>query len=153
MILERKVNYKDVERLELARLFDIRIVREAVLNEDKDSLRELIFQVVEALNNLNIRMENFYYGKYITMSDELFDMFELSAIKEIFETFGCECEEEFFEGGIDNLVETSQGYLAGKLYISKDNIRLETDIIYTMHDSLMSMFVDTKNFNVLIKSS
>ena len=71
MILERKVNYKDIERLGLVRLFDARIIREAVLNEDKNSLRELIFQVVEALNGLNIRMENFYYGEYIAMSDDL----------------------------------------------------------------------------------
>lgn len=149
MVLERKVNYKDIERLGLVRLFDARIVREAVLNEDKNSLRELIFQVVEALNGLNIRMENFYYGEYIAMSDDLFDMFKLSTIKELFETFGCKCEEEFFEGGIDSWAETSQGYLAGKLYISKDNIRFVTDIIHTMHDSLISMFVDTKNFEVL----
>lgn len=149
MMLERKIDYNEMQRLGFSKMLDVRLVNKAILSEDKDALRELIFETVEKLNKSDIRMDDFYYGSTIPMSNEPFDMFDLKTIREIFGAFGYDLKEEYFEEGIDGWEETEDGYLAGKLNIYKDGFRFSTNIIHTMHNSLISMFIDTKNFEVL----
>lgn len=81
------------------------------------------------------------------MSNELFDIFEMNTIIELFEAFGYSCITDI-QGEFEDWKEASNGYLAGKLYLIKDDIKFETNIYHTMHDSLISMFIDTKEFRI-----
>ena len=145
MILTKKVVANDIKYLGLERLLDIKKVKEVVLSKNKDSLRDLIFYVVEELHKSNIEMENYYYGKYVAMSNELFDMFDMRTITELFEAFGYSCIEDI-QGEFEDWETVDKGYLAGKLYIIKDDTKFETNIYHSMHDSRISMFIDTKEF-------
>ena len=149
MILTKKVLKEDIKHLNLEKLLTVNKVKEAVLNENKNTLRDLIFYVVEQLHNSNIEMEDYYYGEYVAMSDEIFDMFSMKTIIELFETFGYSCIEDI-QGEFEDWEEASNGYLAGKLYLIKDDIKFETNVYHTMHDSLISMFIDTKEFKIQI---
>lgn len=145
MILTKKVVANDIKYLGLERLLDIKKVKKVVLSKNKDSLRDLIFYVVEELHKSNIEMENYYYGKYVAMSNELFDMFDIKTITELFKAFGYSCIEDI-QGEFEDWETVDKGYLAGKLYIIKDDTKFETNIYHSMHDSRISMFIDTKEF-------
>lgn len=145
MILTKKVVANDIKYLGLERLLDIKKVKEVVLSKNKDSLRDLIFYVVEELHKSNIEMENYYYGKYVAMSNGLFDMFDMRTITELFKSFGYSCIEDI-QGEFEDWETVDKGYLAGKLYIIKGDTKFETNIYHSMHDSRISMFIDTKEF-------
>ena len=145
MILTKKALKDDIKELNLERLLSTNNVKEAILSKDKDTLRDLIFNVVEKLYDLGIEMEHFYYAKYVAMSDELFDMFEIQTIVELFETFGYSCITDI-QGEFEDWETVGKGYLAGKLYIIKGDTKFETNIYYSMHDSRISMFIDKKEF-------
>lgn len=145
MILTKKVVANDIKYLGLERLLDIKKVKEVVLSKNKDSLRDLIFYVVEELHKSNIEMENYYYGKYVAMSNELFDMFDMRTITELFKSFGYSYIEDI-QGEFEDWETVDKGYLAGKLYIIKGDTKFETNIYHSMHDSRISMFIDTKEF-------
>lgn len=148
MILTKKVETKDIKDLELERLLDVNKVKDAVLSNNKNALRDLIFYVVDELRKMNIKMEEYYYGRNVVLSTEEFDMFTMNTIEELFEAFGYSCIEKI-EGGIDDWELLENGYLAGKLYIIKDDVKFVTNIYNSMHDSLISMFIDTKEFEVV----
>lgn len=145
MILTKKVVANDIKYLGLERLLDTKKVKEVILSKNKDSLRDLIFYVVEELHKSNIEMENYYYGKYVAMSNELFDMFDIKTITELFKSFGYSCIEDI-QGEFEDWETVDKGYLAGKLYIIKGDTKFETNIYHSMHDSRISMFIDTKEF-------
>ena len=145
MILTKKVVANDIKYLGLERLLDIKKVKEVVLSKNKDSLRDLIFYVIEELHKSNIEMENYYYGKYVAMSNELFDMFDMRTIIELFKSFGYSCIEDI-QGEFEDWETVDKGYLAGKLYIIKGDTKFETNIYHSMHGSRISMFIDTKEF-------
>lgn len=147
MKLQKTIGFNHIKNIGAEHLLNVNLVEQAITSKNKDNLRELIFLLVGDLNELDIELENYYYGKYVCMSDEEFDMFTLNTITEIFELFGYECYSNI-SGGIEDWKLSNNGYLAGELTITKDNKKFITNIYHSMHDSLISMFVDTKEFRV-----
>ena len=149
MILKKSIGFREIEELGIEDILSVNIVKEAVLSKDENALRELIFNVVDKLDDSNIALESYYYGKFDEGTTNRFDMFTCDCIKEIFVAFGYEYKEEIFEAGIESWEQTEDGYLAGKLYFGKEDITFTADIIHYMHKSLISTFVDTKKIELI----
>ena len=147
MKLQKEIGFNHIKALGAEHLLNVNLVEQVITSKNKDNLRELIFLLVGDLNKLDIELENYYYGKYVCMSDEEFDMFTLDTITEIFELFGYKCDSNI-SGGIEDWKLSNNGYLAGELTITKDNKKFITNIYHSMHNKLISMFVDTKEFKV-----
>lgn len=149
MIIKKTIDFNDIKKMELDNHLMVEKVHTAIVSGDEDALKDLIFATVRALEKNNIYMEKYYYGKYVPMSDELFDMFTLDTIDELFSAYGYEVGCTYIGESIDEWDEVPEGYLAGTLYLEKDGYTFVTNIIHAMHDSLISMFIDAKNFGVI----
>ena len=150
MIIKKTISFKDIKEMNLDNVLLVEKVHTAILSEDKEALKDLIFGAVKVLERNNIYMEDYYYDRYYPCSDEIFDMFALKTIEELFLTFGYHVETKYIGGFIDDLELLPKGYLVGTLKISKNGYVFSTNIIHTMHDSLSSMFVDVKDFTVVV---
>jgi hypothetical protein len=138
----QEVNLELLKEMELDGLLSAEKVVGAINSEDVNSLRDLIINVFKTLEENDIYLENFYYAEHNALSNELFDMFMLKGIKELFNAFGYQTFEH-----IHDEVEGSNGeYVVGKFKMFIDDKGFETDIIDTMHDKTVAHFVDTKTF-------
>lgn len=121
--------------MELDNLINDKKIVEAINSNNKDDLRDLILGAVRYLRKeYSVKFNNFYYAKHVYLSDELFDMFCSSGLKEIFNLFGYNTEliqckdldEEITErlGIKNNLSEIDYDLCVGALKIFNDKIEV-----------------------------
>lgn len=142
-IVAKDVNYEYIKENKLEDLLSITKLKSAITSKNRDDLKELIFDVYETLYNDNIKLKNFYYGNNVVMSNEKFDMFSIEGIKELFNLFGYEVKEV---KGLDN---KDDDLWVGKVIITKNIFSFEMKAELSMHDSLITIFVDTKTAKII----
>ena len=143
-IMQLKVGNEKLIELGLEGLLTDEKIMKAIDSSDKNALRELIFDVANTLASNSIELEKFYYGEYIVLSDELFDMFTVSCLEEIFELFG-------YETRLEKHVDVDSNLWIGDMKISNENIEVSIFAEESMHDSLISIFANTKVAKYTIK--
>ncbi|MBQ3421524.1 MAG: hypothetical protein IJH34_07605 [Romboutsia sp.] len=145
MLLKSTVDYDYLKKNGLSRLINNEKLKEVVDSNNKDDFRDFIFDVVLKLEHNNIFLQNYYYGDYVCLSDEEFDMFSSSGLEELFTAFGYKCELKRNE---NNKLESeaNEDYVLwqGELEVSKDDFNMNIFAIESMHDSFISIFCDTK---------
>lgn len=140
-----------VKEERLYKIFNENLLSEAILNSDKNKVRDLIFKVKSDLKSLNISLKKFYYGDYVCLTDTPFDMFTEDCIVEIFKLFDFNIDKKVFGTNIDDFEQVEEGYLAGELIFSKNDKVFSTKIFHSMHDNLISDFIDTKQIKIINK--
>ena len=110
---------------------------EAIESKNKDDLRDLLISVIHSLQDSSIKLEDLYYAEYVVLSDELFDMFSRACLEEIFNLFGYKTEL-IKDDTLD--LET----WIGEMKVYNENLEIYLFAEESMHDSFISIFIDTK---------
>ena len=105
---------------------------------DDKRLTELILSKYDELFENGIFIEYFYYAPTIYLSDEPFDMFSKTGLKNFFEHFGFSTESETLSD------EDEVNNPFGTMRVFSDLFSFTMDWEVTMHDSLIAAFVDAK---------
>lgn len=145
--LQKKADYDYIKKNGLEWILSKEDLKHAIESIEVNDLREYIFTVYENLMNNDIVIEDFYYGEHIYLSTEEFDMFSFKTIENIFELFGYNVElvEDV------NQTQKNNGLWIGKMIISKDGFSFEMEGENTMHNKLISIFIDTKTAKITNK--
>lgn len=130
------MNQEVVKELNLNNLLTDDKLIKAINSDNKDDLRDLLLDVIHSLMDNNIKLENLYYAEHAYLGDELFDMFSSSCLSELFSLFGYKTELICDDTDFDTWI--------GRMKVFNNNIEIELFAVESMHDSLMTIFVDTK---------
>ena len=134
--LEKKVNTSILKNLGIDNLLSEFNLIKAIDSNNEDSLRDLLLDTFRILKENSIKLDNFYYASHMALSEERFDMFSSSGIEELFSLYGYKTELVKDDINIDEWI--------GKMKIFNDNIEIKLFAVESMHDSLISIFIDTK---------
>lgn len=135
--LQAIVDNKKIKELGLQGLLTDDKLIETIDSENKDDLRDLLISVIHSLLDNSIKLEDLYYAEYIVISDELFDMFSRACLEEIFNLFGYKTEL------IKNNTLDSELWI-GEMKVYNENLEVYLFAEESMHDSFISIFVNTK---------
>lgn len=130
------VDKKTIQKLNLNSLLTDDKLMKAIDSNNKNDLRDLLLEAIHLLIDNNVKLNNLYYAEHIALSDELFDMFSSSCLDELFSLFGYKTELICDDTNFDTWI--------GKMKIFNDNIEIELFATESMHDNLITIFVDTK---------
>ena len=139
-VKEITLGFEDIKRMGFEGLLTHDRFVKAIDSNDKNALRDLFFEVINTLRDNGVKFKDYYYGEYIPLSVEPFDMFEYKCIKEIVNLFGYKTKDMQTNKG----KERFNGDWIGVYKIYNDNIEVEMYAEMTMHNRLISLFVDTK---------